>query len=199
MAKDALTPDQTKQVLRAGLALADLKELSAQGFGFEDLLEIADAQTAARHSGGLTKEALAELIEGQRKAVNPSNARHPQVSAFSHPLGDDAQPKGTLDRETYFLNAKQYEEQLTPAEIAAYNALTESKLIRKPEGDWSVEVTPKRRLVNVPAANLDQLMMLPNGLVLILKELADGSAAVDPVNMAKEIQALKDRLAAAGA
>lgn len=180
--KETLTVEQKKELLGSGLPLAEMESLQAQGFTYDDLQEVIAARDVNAHRG-----------------IVRSNARHPQVSAFSYPEGDDKHPKGDLDRETYFLNAKQYAEQLTPQEIAAFNALQESKVIRKPEGDWTVEVTPKRRLVFVPAANLDQLMTLPNSLVLILKELAEGSSAVDPVNMAKEIQALKSRLEAAGA
>lgn len=181
MAKETLTVEQTKELLGRGIPLTEIQALQQAGFTYTDFQDVATnrEQNAAR---GTVKQ----------------NARHPQISAFSYPEGDDKHPKGTLDRETYFLNAKQYEDQLTPQEIAGFNALQESRVLRKPDGDWTVEVTPKRRLVLVPAANLDQLMTLPNGLTLILKELKDGSEAVDPVNMAKEIQELKARLETAG-
>lgn len=182
MAKEKLTVEQTKDLLSRGIPLSEITALTDQGFTFDDFQDVA-----------LGREQHAS--RGQAK----SNARHPQISVFSHPEGEDKHPKAKLDRETYFLNTRQYEEQLTPQEIDAFNALDESRVIHKSEGDWTVEVTPRRRRIVVPAANLDQLMTLPNSLLLILRELKEGSEAVDPVNMAKELQALRSRLDAVGA
>lgn len=154
--------------------------------------------------GGITAAQMADLLEASRKAANPSNPTHPQKSVFSHPEGNVANPKGALDRLTYFCGSRQSDELLTPAEIDAFNALTESREARA--GDWKVIVTPRERNVILPAATRDQREDLPNSLLLILKELAEGSEAVDPLALTKKIQEqeqkmleLEARLSAAGA
>jgi hypothetical protein len=194
-----LTTVELKALLATGMTLDEVSRLQTAGFSYDDLLEVGTSQKAARATGGLTNDALVQLIEGQRKAANPSNNYHAGISAFSYPEGDRARPKPALDRETYFCGAKQQEEQLMPSEIDAFNALQESRLIEKPNGPWECEVTAKRRMVTLPVASRDQLMDLPNSLILILRELANGSEAVDPVRMAKRIQELESRLEAAGA
>jgi hypothetical protein len=149
-------------------------------------------------AGGMSKDDLREVLAGVKedrestRSVRHSNADHLHVSAFSHPLGDLKQPKARLTRETYFNNHRESEDDLTPAEIDAYNAITHTCEARGgSEGGWTAVVKGNRLLVNVPSYTIDERMNLPNGLVLILRELAEGPRAVTPENMATRIAELE--------
>jgi len=50
--------------------------------------------------------------------------------------------------------------------------------------------------VTVPSRTVDERMELPGSLLLILRELRDGAASVDPMSLAQEVAQLKERLAA---
>lgn len=150
---------------------------------------------AERQPGsGLSRDDMAELLDAQRRAINPSNPTHPGKSAFSYPEGERAHPKASLDRETYFCGTRQWDEQLTPIEIDAYNELTESAAFPERGEFYYVKVTPKRREVVVPAATRDQMQDLPNSLVLILREFKHGSKAIDPVELSKDLKKAQDKI-----
>lgn len=151
--------------------------------------------------GGLTGADLKAILESQDKkaqetrAVRHSNADHTHVSAFSHPEGDLKNPKPKLQgpdgkpRETYFNNHRESEDELTPAEIDAYNAITHTCEAR--EGLWKARVSSRRLLIDVPSYTMDDRANLPDGLVLILRELAQGERAVTPADMAVRIAELE--------
>jgi hypothetical protein len=149
--------------------------------------------------GGISAADLKALLDSQKadreetRTVRRSNADHTHVSAFSHALGDLKQPKAKLTRETYFNNHRESEDELTPAEIEAFNAITESCEARGgyANGGWSAVVKGNRLKVDVTSYTIDDRMNLPNGLVLILKELAEGPRAVTPENMATRIAELE--------
>lgn len=152
--------------------------------------------------GGITPADLKALLDSQKeerneqRSVRHSNADHKQISAFSHPLGDLKQPKAKLTLETFFNNHREHEDELTPAEIEAFNAITHSCEARG--GAWTAVVKNGRRLINVPSHTMDDRMNLPDGLVLILRELAQGERAVTPADMAIRIADLERRLSEMG-
>lgn len=185
---------------------AKLAELDA-------LIEQQKARLASlpTSGGGITasdlKEILATQTQAQReiadstRSVRHSNPDHLHISAFSHPEGDLKRPKAKLDRETYFNGHREREDDLTPAEIDAYNAIQQSCTAREDRGEdgmWKATVTKHRRLVRIPSFTADDRMDMNNGLVLNLLELSKGKAAVDPADMAIRIAALERQLSEQG-
>lgn len=141
------------------------------------------------------------IIESQR-TIHRQNPQHPGKSAFSHPEGDVARPKATLKyRETFLNGHREREDELTPAEIDAFNQFTHSCAARggdvnKPGADgWTAIVAGHRLIIDVPAYTQDNRNNLPDGLVLILNELAQGARAVTPASMAERIAELERKLA----
>ena len=160
----------------------------AAGLTAEDLKAILTAQNE-------TQKALVE----QTRTVRHSNPDHLHISAFSHPEGDLKRPKAAFlsgangkPREVFFNNHRENPEDLTPAEIDAYNLITRSCEAR--EGKWTATVKANAVYVNIPSFTPDDRMDLPNGLILILRELADGPAAVDVGTLAAEVAALRQQL-----
>jgi hypothetical protein len=166
----------------------------------DQLQALLAAAGGSNAGGGITSADLKALLDSQRteneerRSVRHSNADHTHVSVFSFPQGDLKQPKPKLTRETFFNNHREHEDELTPAEIEAFNAITHSRDARG--GAWTAVVKNGRLLINVPSHTPDDRENLPSGLVLILKELAEGERAVTPVDMALRIADLERRLAA---
>lgn len=176
---------------------------------------IAKIQEIAVSGGttGMTAEQFQEILatnakehaDAINKMVLPENKITPQVSVFSYPEGETARPKSRLmdrrgnDRETIFCGARQREELLTPAEIDAFNAITENVSAR--DGKWFARVrregTKEYLWVHCPCADVDQRMELPS-LLAILTELKSGPRAVDLEILTTELKSLRDKLAAAG-
>lgn len=150
--------------------------------------------------GGLTSSDLKALLDSQKsereqtRSVRHSNADHLHVSVFSHKGGDLKEPKAKLTRETFFNNHRESEDELTPTEIEAYNSITHTCEARG--GAWTARVKGNRLLIDIPSYTMDDRMNLPDGLVLILKELAQGERAVTPADMAVQIADLERRLRA---
>jgi hypothetical protein len=153
--------------------------------------------------GGLTSADLKALLDSQKedreqsRSVRHSNADHTHISAFSYPEGDLKRAKPKLTRETYFNNHRESEDELTPLEIEAFNAITHTCEAR--DGQWTARVKGNRLLVNVPSYTMDDRMNLPDGLVLILTELAKGEKAVTPADMLAQIAELRQQLDAMNA
>ena len=138
------------------------------------------------------------LIE-QTRPVRHSNPDHLHVSAFSYPEGDLKRPKPAFltgangkPREVFFNNHRENPEDLTPAEIDAYNLITQSCEAR--EGKWTATVKSNAVYINVPSFTPDDRMDLPNGLVLMLTELAKGPKAVSLPDLVAEVAALRQQL-----
>lgn len=177
---------------------AKLAELDA-------LIEEQKARMAAQTpAAGLTGEDLKAILTATKeerdetRTIRHSNADHKHLSAFSVPggRGDLKDPKPTLTRETFFNNHHEREDELTPAEIEAFNAITHSCTAR---GDqWVARVKGNRLLVDVPSHTMDDRMNLPDGLVLILRELANGERAVTPADMAVRIAELERQVKTMG-
>ncbi len=100
-------------------------------------------------------------------------------------------------RQVFFNGARESEEQLTPEEIDAYNAITESREAR--DGRWKavIDQNGKRLLLTVPSHSLDDRGDVPP-LVLVLRELALGAKAADPSQMAARLAALEQAMAQHG-
>lgn len=165
--------------------LAQVLERMPKGLSADDLKAILASQTDAQ-------KAIAESA----KPVRHSNPDHLHISAFSYPEGDLVRAKPKLARETYFNNHREKEDDLTPAEIEAYNGITQSCEAR--EGKWKAVVKGKKLYVTIPSFTMDDRGDMHNGLVLNLRELASGPRAADPVEMATRLAALEKAAAAAG-
>src|SRR5687768_11906514 len=170
----------------------------------------------AQPSGGMTAEQLAQVLAQQANAtkelvqasrpVRQANPDHEHISVFSYPEGDLKRPKPQFlagkngqPREVFFNYHRESRDDLTPAEIDAYNAITHSCTAyeeRGTEGMWKAIVTPNRLEVRVPSYTADERSDLPNGLVLILGILANGPKAADPAQLAAELAEMKRELVA---
>lgn len=163
---------------------------SSTGLSGDDLRAILASQT----------EAQRQIAEASRP-VRHSNPDHTHVSAFSYPEGDLKRPKPTFlpgssgkPREVYFNHHREREEDLTPGEIDAYNAITKSCEAR--DGRWTAVVKSNALFVTIPSFTSDDRQDMHNGLVLNLRELADGPKAVDLVDVVAELAELRKQLAA---
>jgi hypothetical protein len=165
------------------------------------------AQLAAliqqRDGGGMTADQLEKIIEGQRKALRPSNEQHPELSAFSFPGGDlKARQQGIVKRfkrEVWLNGHREDTEALTPTEVDMYNRLSES--LPGPDskrtarnGTWIVEVdrTNRKMHLTIPCKAVEQIMNLPGSLTLLLTEFLDGPEAVDPLHLLNSAALVKD-------
>lgn len=189
------TPDPIKERLEELDRLIEQQKqrlasmpVAGGGISGDDLRAILQSQTE-------TQKALVE----QSRTVRHSNPDHLHISAFSHPEGDLARPKPTFllgkngkPREVFFNNHRENPEDLTPAEIDAYNLITATCEAR--EGKWTATVKSNAVYVNVPSFTFDDRSDLPNGLVLILTELAQGPKAVSLPDLIAELTALKQQL-----
>lgn len=177
------------------------------------LIEQQKARLAAipQGGGGLTGDDLRAILASQTEAtkslvesarpVRHSNPDHTHVSAFSYPEGDLKRPKPTFingangrPREVFFNHHRENPDDLTPAEIDAYNAITKSCEARG--GRWKAEVKSNALYVTIPSYTSDDRQDMHNGLVLNLRELADGPKAVDLVDLVSEVAELRKQLAA---
>lgn len=162
------------------------------GLSGEDLKAILASQTEATRS----------LVESARP-VRHSNPDHLHVSAFSYPEGDLKREKPKFlagangkPREVFFNHHRENPEDLTPAEIDAYNSITKTCEAR--DGRWTAVVKANALFVTIPSYTSDDRQDMHNGLVLNLRELADGPKAVDLVDLVAEVAALRQQLAAQG-
>ena len=163
-----------------------------------------DLKDTASKLLGIDEDTLSRILatvgqasaEGMRRSIKPDNVTNPGISAFSYPEGEQARPKPKLTRETYFCGALQRDEQLTPEEIDAFNAITTERTSRNGTWKaWTEQNGSRQRLhVFIPNKSLDDRMNMPNGLILILKELADGQEAVNPISMMERIKQLEAQL-----
>lgn len=141
------------------------------------------------------QQALAE----DRRVRPRENATDPGLSVFSHPEGERQHPKPRLRRATYWpRGVKQTEDLLTPEEIEAFNAFDHNCTAR--DGAWTATITRSGTTevleIDAPVKTPDDRMNLPNGLLLILRELREGPEAVDVVRMAARLARLEAQLAA---
>lgn len=138
-----------------------------------------------------------QSLEQTRRVQRPENANHPEISAYSYPEGNLKHPKPTLKRLTFCNKVKQHEDLLTPEEIEAFNSFQVNSTAR--DGQWTAVIekngTTERLLIDFPCKTPDDRMNLPNGLLLILKELREGPESVDVGSMAARLARLETQLA----
>jgi hypothetical protein len=156
-------------------------------------LEALKAQKAAQSPGDRALELLAT------NSAPKDNPNYNEISAFTYPEGERVRPKPRLSRDTFFCGSRCRADELTPAEIDAFNAITSSKTVQKPNGPWLAEVrqngTAQELHIAVPSRTIDDRMGLPS-LLLILTEIQGGAAAVDPLALAQRVAELEKKLAA---
>lgn len=147
-------------------------------------------------------EATRSLVESARPARH-SNPDHQHISAFSYPEGDLKRPKPTFlagangkPREVYFNHHLERADDLTPAEIDAYNLITKDCSAR--DGRWTAVVKANALYVTIPSFTSDDRQDMHNGLVLNLRELASGPKAVSLVDLVAELADLRAQLVAQG-
>lgn len=173
MAKDATEIDQLK---------AQLAEMQT----------LLSALTSAK-----PVDAGAEAVKLLAQQSAPKdNPNFTEISPFTR--ADGSRPH--LTRPTFFGGARQRDEQLTPDEIEAFNALTASRTARG--GTWKAEVRQNGSAaelhVDVPMKTGDEKGSLPS-LLLVLMELAGGAKAADPAALAQRVAELERKLELAGA
>ncbi len=163
-----------------------LAELRAQ-------LNAYAAQLALMQAESPGNKALALLAERSAPRENP-NYNH--TSCFTYPEGESVRPKPTLSRDTFFCGPRCRNDELSPAEIDAFNAITTTRTAR--DGTWTAEVrqngTARELHIKVPSRTVDDRMNLPGSLLLILGELQYGAKAVDPMALAARVAELEDTL-----
>lgn len=172
------------------LALLRIQEENAENMRRQ--LDIAERQLAFQQ----------QTLDEDRRVRPRENVNHPGISAFSYPEGELKRPKPMLKRVTYWpQGVKLNEDLLTPEEIQAFNAIDHSCTAR--DGSWTATVTRNGTTeileVIAPVKTPDDRMNLPNGLLLILRELREGPESVDVGSMAARIARLEAQLAASSA
>jgi len=151
-----------------------------------------DALKASQLSKTPGEQALALLAERSAPRENPD---YNERSAFTHPEGERLRPKPQLSRETFFCGSRCRQDDLTPAEIDAFNVITSSRTAR--DGQWTAEVrqngSARELHITVPSKTVDDRMSLPS-LLLILAELQGGAKSVDPMALAARVAELEQTL-----
>lgn len=175
----------------------------------ELLVEKISAITA--NGGGITAAQLETILQKSaethqttvdvlRNTLIPENKVHPGISAYSYPEGDRLRPKPKLKYEVLFCGYRQREDNLTPDEIDALNAITGDREARN--GTWRAYFRKEgtRQLLMVECDEMvdrDRARDLPPMLHILL-ELGQGIPTLDPVVLLKQINALKAQMEAAG-
>lgn len=184
------TPDPMAQIADV---LRLMMEKQGGGLTTEMVEAIATASAKAAANSG---------AESMRRIMHPQNAQHPGLSVFSFPEGDQVHPKPVLrprpdgqPGEVLFCNSRLDTDSLTPTTIDLFNRFTRTLTARN--GRWRADLAPDGigLHVTVPCKTIDDRMDLPS-LDMILLELLDGQAAVDPISLADRVVELERQLAA---
>lgn len=187
-----LTFEELKDIAAAGMPIDQAKELAKAGFSAEQLLDLASS--LPRSGGGLSKDDLESIVRAGSDGKYRQNAQHPHISAFSYPEGDVKRPKPTLTRTVFVNGHREDPEQLTPAEIDAYNSITRSCTAR--DGDWMAEV---KRHGSTEALHIKLPISLDKkpheSIAVWCRELAQGPSAVDPISLAQRVAELEAQVA----
>ena len=170
----------------------------------EALKYLIEAQKTAA-APGLDESAIERLVGKMDGRENRSNPNYPKISVFTYPEGERARPKPTLLRETWHNNARIREDQCTPEEILAFNALSASLPDPNAErstrdGRWIAKVSRNNQklMIIIPCRTIeDRDESNMSSVLMFCRELAEGKGAVTPQSMAADIEQLKadrDRL-----
>ena len=176
------------------------------------LAELVDKLSTAVGNAGMKPDQLEAILnkvglataEGMRQTLRPENSECTHISAYFTELDKakygsfENRPK--LTRKTYFVGAEEKEDNLTCAEIEAYNKITDFREARG--GRWKAELKRNGRdetlWVWVPCETVDQRMDIPS-LLLILHELNGGPSTADAHQLLKQIEYLKGLAVKSGA
>ena len=134
------------------------------------------------------------IVKTEASVRFPQNPDYNEKSCFTHPEGEAVHPKVRLTRDTFYLGARQRDDDLTPQEILLFNAFTKGTKEAR-NGMWTARVTRDGSkevlsVMCVEANSIDGRQSLPS-MVLILTELHDGAQAADPSQMLVEVAMLK--------
>lgn len=157
-------------------------------------IEALQAQLAALTAAQPGAKALELLAERSAPKENPNyNERGP----FQWAEGALVRPKPQLKRPTFFCGTRQRDDDLTPAEIEAFNAIDATRSTRG--GLWTADLRQNGSAVelhiDVPAKSVDDRMSLPS-LLEIVSELKGGEMAVDRSAILARLADLEAKLAA---
>lgn len=189
-----LTFDELKDIAAAGMPLDQAKELAKAGFSAEQLLELAG--TLPKGQGGLSRADLEAIVKAGSDGKYKQNVQHPGISAYSYPEGDVKRPKPVLKRVTFNNGHREDPEQLTPAEIDAYNSVSRSCSARNEA--W-------KAVVRKNGSTEELHILLPTGLndrpnesiPQICRELMAGPEAVTQASLAARVAELEAKLTSA--
>lgn len=163
-------------------------------------MDQATLQTIVQAFQATSATAVRETLRQERK----ENPNFPDRSAFNpvgvfDDLGNPKPPKVKFRRGTYFNHVRLGGELEYPEEIERFNRFTTDRSAR--DGRWTATIenkgTSRERLyVKVPSFTTDDRMENSIPLTLILDELLDGTEAVNPESLQKQIKALQDQVSA---
>jgi hypothetical protein len=177
----------------------------------EELLErLIGKFVGMGQQNGLTKADLQEILttagaataQGMEKAVRPENQQTRQISAFFteedfKKYGEFAN-KPKLKRTTYFNYHEEKEDQLTPAEIVAYNSIDDDYEQRNGHLTAIIKQRGRKREelhITLPVKDMDHRFNAPPSLLLLVHELKTGQQVGDMQDVLVEIAELRQRLA----
>jgi len=156
-------------------------------------------EVGAERAPGLTADQLDDLLQRQDRRNNRSNPDYPGISPFSYPEGNRARPKPTLVRP-FFLNfAPIREDQTTPYEILALNALSDALPAADQErkargGAWQARTSSRgdKVLITIPMNTTDaRNEAMGTSIGLICEELINGGPALTAQTMHERVAALE--------
>ena len=176
------------------------------------LSELVEKLSTAVGNAGMKPEQLEAILnkvglataEGMRQTLRPENSECTHISAYFTErdlakYGSYAN-RPVLTRKTFFVGSEEKGDNLTCAEIEAYNAVTQYREARG--GKWKAEVKrngqQEELWVWVPCETVDQRMDVPS-LLLILHELNGGASTADAHQLLKQIEYLKGLAVKGGA
>ena len=191
----------------------DAQEQVVDKLSTEDrLIAVLEKFAAEGRSSGLTEQALEAILSkvgvtnalAMQQALKPENPNPRHLSPFF--TEKDYKKYGSYENKPklrapdgsprdVFLNFhKESEEQLTPAEIEAYNSITRDCEAR--EGQYKAEIKDKGRQLHlrVPVAFMDARVSLPPSLILLIHEMKTGQGVAAMEDLLDEIARLKARL-----
>jgi hypothetical protein len=144
--KQRWTMDQLREIVSAGMSVAEAKLLLEDGYSPDDVLGLAQLQREQRSAAAT--EAQTATAKAMQKAMRPENTDHPGVSAFSYPEGDLERPRPALKCEMWYWNYPMHlfpeTEHWRELELANEIEPGEYTILRKDETTITIEVHGER-------------------------------------------------------
>jgi len=144
MPKTILSPDQFKEAAALG-SVSEVRELSNDGYSFEDIKAILETQRDARlveKSGDVAASAKANAL-AQKQVLRPENETHPGISVYSYPEGDVKRPRPRLKCRMFWLAEEVAHDVSTAQELELFNQIQPGRYkCERPDGSpLRVDVT----------------------------------------------------------